>query len=379
MASIRERTGPRGTTWAVLYRDDGRQTSRTFTTRKAAQAFAARVEVLGASAAGRVLAAETRRDPETVPTVAEVVAAHIDSLEVEPGTVRNYRTYLAQITDHPLGSMPLDVAERADVARWIADQEAAGSAEKTIRNRHALLSAALGRAVDDGLTTRNVARRARITRRPHDEMVWLTPAEFDVLLSRVSAFYRPLVMWLYGTGMRFGEATALQVGDLHLEQTPVTVTVTRAWKRGVIGAPKTDAGRRTLSVPGPVVEAVRPLLDRPSSALLFVNTQGARIKQATFHDSWQGWVRDYDLRGGQVTRRTPALGKVPRVHDLRHSHASAMLAAGITLFDLSRRLGHSSIKVTADIYGHLAPEAQVQAERAAALTFLSRQAQITAG
>lgn len=109
---------------------------------------------------------------------------------------------------------------------------------------------------------------------------------------------------------------------------------------------------------------------------MFVNTAGRRVLQASLHDLWQGWVRDFVVRRGEVVPRLPRLGKAPRIHDLRHSHASAVLAAGISLFDLSRRLGHSSIKVTADTYGHLMPEAQVQAERAASLTFVP---QVAAG
>ena len=383
MASVRERTGANGTTWAALYRKDQRQTSRSFATKADAQRHAGRVERLGADAAERILDADAgRHDPERVVTVAQAVARHIDALAgVSAATISNYRAIHHRIADSPLGEMPLDVAERSDVAAWISGLEASGRAEKTIRNYHALVSSALARAVDDGLAVRNVAHKARIRRQAHEEMVMLTPAEFAVLIARVSPHYRPLVMWLYGTGMRLGEATAIRVGDVHVEQTPVTVTITRAWKRdGKIGPPKTDAGRRTLSIPMPVVDAVRPLmLDRPPSELLFVNTARTRVKQASLHDLWQRWIADVtvDTRGN-VTRRTPALGKVPRIHSLRHSHAAAMLASGISLFDLSRRLGHSSISITADIYGHLMPEAQVHAERAAASTFVPSLAQIEA-
>lgn len=372
MASIRRREGPRGVTWAVLYRTDGRQTSRSFTDETSAQRFAGRIERLGPDASERILDAEAGRDPERVLTVAQAVDRHIDALDgVRSATITNYRAIAAKIATDALGPMPLDAADRSDVAAWIARLEARGCAEKTVRNYHALLASSLARAVDDGLAVRNVAHKVKVTRREHDEMVFLTPAELAVLLARVTPYYRPLVMWLYGTGMRLGEVTALRVGDVHLEQTPVTVTVTRAWKReGILGPPKTDAGRRTLSVPGPVVDVIRPTLTRDPDALLFVNTAGRRIQQASLHDLWQGWIRDFDVdRSGTVTRRAPTLGKVPRIHSLRHSHAAAMLASGISIFDLSRRLGHSSINITADIYGHLMPEAQVHAERAAAAFF----------
>ena len=304
--------------------------------------------------------------------MSQAVDRHIDALDgVSAATIANYRAISRAIATSTIGEIPVDVAERADVSSWIAHLEKSGRAEKTVRNYHALLSSSLARAVDDGLATRNVAHKVRVTRQARDEMVMLTPAEFAVLIDRVSDHYRPLIMWLYGTGMRLGEATAVRIADVHLWQTPATVTITRAWKReGKIGPPKTSAGRRTVSIPAPVVEAIRPLMDRQGDALLFVNANGDRVQQASLHDLWQRWIRDVTIdTRGNITHRTPALGKVPRIHSLRHSHASAMLGQGISLFDLSRRLGHSSISITADVYGHLMPEAQVHAERAASLTF----------
>lgn len=373
MASIRERTGPKGTVYAVLWREHGAQRSRTFGSREKARRHAERIERLGPSAADRILAAEAGHDPEKMPTVAEQVTRHINGLSgVSPATITGYHTIARQLTTTALGSLPLDTATRDDVAAWVRDQERAGVAAKTIKNKQALLSAALTRAVDDGLVLRNVAARARIARTERREMTFLTPREFTILLDRATPHFRPLLVWLYGTGMRLGEATALRVSDVHLEFTPPTVTVTRAWKRGgELGPPKTAAGRRTIAIPAAAVEAIRPLLDREPDALLFVNTAGRRILQATLHDLWQGWIADWriDPTTGARTKRTPALGKHPRIHDLRHSHAAFMIGQGVSLYDLKQRLGHESIQTTADTYGHLMPEAQVQAERAASLAF----------
>jgi integrase len=373
MASIRERTGSRGTVYAVLWREQGAQRSRTFGSKDKARRHAERIERLGPSAAERILDAEAGHDPEKMPTVAEQVDRHVDGLSgVSAATISGYRTIARQLAATALGSLPLDTATRDDVAAWVRDQERAGVAAKTVKNKQALLSAALTRAVDDGLVLRNVAARARIARTERREMTFLTPREFAVLLERATPHYRPLLVWLYGTGMRLGEATALRVSDVHLEFTPPTVTVTRAWKRGgELGPPKTAAGRRTIAIPAAAVEAVRPLLDRDPDALLFVNTAGRRILQATLHDLWQGWIADWriDPTTGARTKRTPALGKRPRIHDLRHSHAAFMIGQGVSLYDLKQRLGHESIQTTADTYGHLMPEAQVQAERAASLAF----------
>ncbi|MCL2464649.1 MAG: site-specific integrase, partial [Micrococcales bacterium] len=376
--SVRVRTGTRGaTTWAVLYRQNGTQRSRTFGDEKSALRYDERIHRLGVERAERMLAAEGASRSARAPSIAQVVSRHIDGLSgVQADTLAGYRAMARQLAETPLGAMPAAVATRQDVAGWIRDQERDGSASKTIRNKHALLSAALTRATEDGIVERNVAARARISRTERREMVVLTPVEFQVLLARATPHYRPLLMWLYGTGMRLGEATAIEVGDVHLEFSPPTVSVARATKAsgkgGIVGAPKTAAGRRTLSIPGPVVEAIAPLMKgRKPHDLLFTNLAGHRILEASLHDLWQTWVRDWDINRetGRRVKRKPTLGKVPRIHDLRHSHAAFMIGQGISLYDLKRRLGHESITTTADTYGHLMPEAQVQAERAAALAF----------
>lgn len=372
MASIRERVGPRGTTYAVLYRHERKQRSDTFADRPSAERHAERIERLGPDAAIRLRDAEMRSDPEQMPTVAQQLARHIDGLSgVQSDTIKSYRTIAKQISATTLGHLPIDTVSRDDVARWVREQQEAGAAAKTVRNRQGVLSSALARAVDDGIIPRNPALKVRIGRTERREMTVLTPAEVQVLLGRIGDHYKPLIMTLYGTGLRLGEATALQVRDIHLEHTPATLTVARAWKRdGVLGAPKTKAGRRTISIPGPVVDVIAPLLDgKKPDELVFTNTAGRRILQASLHDLWQAWIADVVIRKGEAVKVTPRLGKVPRIHDLRHSHASVMIANGINLYDLRHRLGHESITTTADTYGHMLPEAQVQAERAASLAF----------
>ena len=372
MASIRERPGAKGTSYTVLYRHDGKQRSDRFDTRKQAERHVERIKRLGVDAARRILHAERESNPEQMPTVAEQLDRHISGLSgVQSDTIASYRTIARQIAAAPLGHLPLDAVTRDDVARWIREQQESGSAAKTVSNRQVVLSAAFNRAVDDGLIPRNPAVRVRIARTERREMTVLTPAEVQVLLTRVSDHYKPLIMTLYGTGLRLGEATALQVRDIHLEHTPPTLTVSRAWKRdGVLGAPKTKAGRRTLSIPGPVVEVIKPLLTgKTAEDLVFTNTTGSRVLQASLHDLWQDWIRDFTVIKGEAVERKVKLGKKPRIHDLRHSHASVMIANGINLYDLRHRLGHESITTTADTYGHMLPEAQVQAERAASLAF----------
>ena len=169
------------------------------------------------------------------------------------------------------------------------------------------------------------------------EAVFLTRSELALIVDALPPRSAPLAEFLAGTGLRFGEATALLGADLTLPDTPSAgadgaagrgvVTVSKAWKtdpdadgRFVVGAPKTQRGRRTVTLP-------------------------ARLAQ------------QLDELGDQLRAR-------PRIPDLRHTHASWLIAAVVPLTVIQRRLGHESIKTTSGRYGNLADAADAAAAAA---------------
>jgi len=208
-----------------------------------------------------------------------------------------------------------------------------------------------------------------------DEMTVLTRAEFALLLSKVAGFYQPLVLTLVATGLRWGEATALTAGDVDLAARPPTLRVTKAWKRDAdrhwyVGPPKTKRARRTVSLPDELVDVLLPLVAaKAPDELLFTNTVGKQLSSSRFWTTT--WTPALDaackptLADGSADPDAPRLTKRPRVHDLRHTHASWMIAAGTDLFVLQRRLGHESITTTTETYAHLLPDQQRAAAAAA--------------
>lgn len=361
MASLQERVRADGTiAYRVLYRHDGKQRAATFDNPTAQRRFKADVDRLGIEAALRILDAQER--PDRSPTLAEYLEHHICHLSgVTEGTKHTYRNYARELATTPLGNTPIDAITRDAVAKWVSSLEGT-YAGKSIKNRHSLVSAALSRAAADELVRSNRARGVRIAETVTDEMVILTPEEVRRIADQAPDHYKPVVMFLYGTGCRFGEMSALKVGDVRLHERPATVSIVRAWKKGpgasfVLGPPKTKRGRRTISLPPQLVEMIRPLLDRDGDEWLFVNAAGNPLQQSSFGKAWRRW------------RQKAGIGRRARVHDLRHSHASYMIGAGMNLLDLQHRLGHESLKTTGDTYGHLLPEAQVQAARMAEAMF----------
>lgn len=357
----------------VRFRLDGVARSRTTGDDAAAQEFVRLIHTLGVAEAVRILD-ERQGAPDGTATVESWCAEHIDSLSgVQPDTLGRYRAYvrndLGSLAHRPLTAVTPDV-----MARWVNELAKSGASGKTIKNKHGFLSAAFAHAVHRGLIPSNPCKGTRLPRTVTEPMVFLTHDEYARFIGYVVPYWQPLVVFLFSTGLRWSEATALVVGKVDLEQG--TATVSQAWKRGnVLGPPKSKKSRRTVSLAPETVELLRPLVEgRPADEYVFLNQRGGPVRLATFHDNvWQPAVRLANGKpaqdGKRIARRRdgsgkiiePAkvpLGKSPRPHDARHTCASWLLGAGVPINYVQAHLGHESITTTVDRYGHVMPAAR---------------------
>jgi len=355
VASIRSRPGGR---WQVRWRGpDGRQTAVTLHTRRAAMVYAATLEDAGEAAAWH--AVEHLPDPDAPPPLTldawaeRRIAATVGITE---GTRAGYRRLWARTWSPLLGDTSVGQLTRQAVGQAVV--ELAGRlSDKSVANAHGLLSSILTAAVEEGLLSRHPSRGLRLPRRTEhqrQEIRALSPVEFARLLDCMPARWRPLLVLLAGTGLRWGEAAALQVGDVDVARR--TLRVVRARKEGVgnpIGPTKTRRSRRTVVLPAQVLDAIAPLLaGRASTDPLFHGARGGSMDRQVVHRTW---------RVARAAAGLPGL----RIHDLRHTHASWLIAAGVPLPEVSRRLGHETITTTVDVYGHMAPDLQASAAAAA--------------
>lgn len=354
------------TAYRVRVRVNGRQTTETFHSRPAAEVFRHRVmdPAIGPERAVALRAREDTASDDYVPTLAEELTSHIEGLTgVQPGTREEYVRMAARTWLPMLGSLRVDELTRDDVARWVnaADGQIA---PKSIRNAHGLLSSVMETAVMKKHADRNPARRTRLPRAGEEdveEIRFLTEDEFAQLYEAVVDHYKPLVLTLFGTGLRYSEATALQVRDLNLRAG--TLRVVRAWKRQkggkVLGPPKSRKSRRTIALPAEVIATLAPLVQgRAGSDFVFTSTGGAVVHHSNFYNRF--WAPACEKAG---------LDPRPRIHDARHTHASWLIARGIRLEVIQERLGHEDYMTTRRIYGHLMPDMQAEAGRAAQAAF----------
>ncbi|WP_136314458.1 tyrosine-type recombinase/integrase [Actinomyces procaprae] len=390
MSSIRHRRRSDGSvSHTVLFRTGGRQSSATFDDLDAAERFRRLVNQLGPEQALAILDRAPASDAPLA-TLADFAASYIDALTgIEASTRRRYHRMIASPAFAPLSCLPLVAIDVDAVRAWVNVQEDDGAAPKTIANRHGLLSAILADAARRGIIPTNPADGTRLPRGMKAEMVFLTPEQFRILRSVVPDHYRPLITLLASAGLRWSEATALQVGDL----SDGAVTVTKAWKKAPsgfrLGPPKTRRANRTVSLAPDLADTLTATArGRSRTDLLFTTPSGTPVRHNVFFQ--HVWAPVTRLASGlpaqdPVSRRRPtslldgvkplpkgqALDVRPRIHDLRHTAASWMIAAGLDLVTVQYMLGHESVTTTADLYGHLLPERRRAAADAMA-TMLAR-------
>lgn len=365
MPTVNQRTNRDGTVvYFVRCRDAlGKQTSETFRSKREAETFARRVATIRGPAA---IAERNRRDraqaDDYIPSLAEWLTEHVRRLTgVTDRTKLDYLRMARRDVLPTLGDRPLDTITRGDIADLINALEKRGLAAKSIANVHGMLSAVLATAVLERHIDANPSAGMRLPRAREVERRgerFLTHEEYAALYAATPARWQPLVLTLFGTGLRWSEITALQVRDIIVASHPPTLRVTKAWKATPgrpleIGPPKSAKSRRTVMLPEQVVGALTPLLDRPGGELLFTAARGGVVHHGPWRD--RVWVPASVAAGlaSPYVKGKPYDG--PRIHDARHTHASWLIEQGATMEQVQDQLGHENLQTTRKVYAHLQP------------------------
>lgn len=341
----------------VRFRQGGAETSKTFRTKPDAQTFAALLDS-GPDGVREALAWLAAREQQhataTFGDYFDLWAAGLTGI-----TPRTRSDYFAMRRRYLTGfdTLPIPLVSKAHIAAVVNKMDGDDLAPKTIKNAINMLSSVMAEAVEDGIITRNPAKRVRLPKQQlvEDETRFLTTAEAGALVGATPDHYQPLVMFLLGTGLRWSEATALQAR--HIDLPNGTVRVHRAWKRvpggWEIGPPKSNKSNRTVNAGVPALVAVAPLLRRPED-LVFTTPSGGVVRHSNFYN--RIWVPSCERAG---------LDPRPSPHDCRHSFASWLLSDGIPLEAVQDQLGHESIETTRRVYAKLLPAVGVAAGRSA--------------
>jgi integrase len=384
--SIVKRTGKNGTVYYDVVFDVGRDPVTGKRKQKRMRGFATKKEAEKALAQA---IAEVERgtylDPAKI-TVGEYLdrwfANHARKLS--PTTRRRYEGIIRHQLRPGLGSIPLQKLTPLHIETFLGHLEREGRRDNkkskppglapgTVTYAYRVLHAALEQAVEWEMLARNPAARVEPPKVEKQEPKVLTEAEATHLLDtlRETYLYLPAFLALY-TGMRLGEILGLRWEDVDLKNEVIHVrqasVQTRAGKPEY-KPPKSAKGRRTVDI-SPAV--VRELKAHRKRQLEWKLKAGSAWRDTGLVCTWEdGSPINPPSLGSRFRVLARRAGFAISFHDLRHTHASLLLKAGVPLKVAQERLGHATITLTGDTYTHLLPT--MQREAALKLEALLRQ------
>ena len=352
MAWVVERHGARGTRYRGGYRDpDGRlRSAGTFSTRRDALRAANREEQ-------KVLAGAWHDTTLGEVTFADYVKREwLPNKHVEASTRAAYISYLNKHFYPYFGDRKLNRISPSLVQDWVTQANADGLSPRSIRKYHVMLSSIFARAVKDRILVHNPCDHTELPKVITRRVRTLTPDEYTRLLAAIPDQHRLMVGTLIEAGLRWGELVALKPRHIDFLRRSLTVEET------IVEVSKTHSptGQRYLTKPYPKDNEPRTFGVRQAwldtiaahiqtngigqDDLLFPTKAGTPISRNTFRT--RIWLPAVKASG---------IDFPVRVHDLRHAHASWLLAGGADLKSVMERMGHSQIQTTQK-YLHTMPD-----------------------
>ena len=314
-------------------------------------------------------------------TVAEHIRAWIEAAEIQPKTKERYRQLCEQQIVPHLGGIELQKLKPATIDAWHTTLFAKGGRDgaplsaRTVGHAHRVLHVAIKKAVKNELLARNVVAVHSPPKVEDEEVEILDEDAIPVVLERLAGHaLGPIASTALATGCRRGELLALAWMCLDLDGAKLTIEHSLEQTREGLRfkRPKTKAGVRTLSLPPSAVAVLRDLKVKqmemrlqlglgklPDDALVFCRYDGSPIPPNDLSRDWARVCKSLEL---------------PRVsfHALRHTHASALIACGMDVVAISKRLGHKSPTTTLRIYAHVFAKISKDAAAADAIEAVMR-------
>lgn len=341
MAYVRKRTYSSGKeTYVIGFKDQyGRWHEKTAgPRRKDAEVLLRRVlEEVAAGTYG-----QSKEDPAFSRLLDRFLAAK--SREIKPRTLEDYQYTLRKYALPFFGDAPLSHLTPAGIDRFLSHLEEQGLGPALVGKVYRYLKTVLRYAMHLELIDRDPTLPIKPPRKPRPEMDFLTPEEVGRLLESTEGDLHAILSVACLAGLRVGEICGLKWKDVDFEAGTIRVMRSYNPKHG-FSEPKSRYGKRAVPMGPRLLRTMRE----------HYQAQGEPGPEELVFPNSLGKPRDRNtlvFRGFKRALREAGLREV-RFHDLRHTYAALAIAAGMDLKALQVAMGHHSITMTADHYGHL--------------------------
>ena len=283
------------------------------------------------------------------------------SLNLSAKSLERYRQILRLYAIPHIGAVPMQKLRAAHLAELYANLLRTGGhkgrplAAATVGYTHRVLHRMLGHAATWGVVATNVAALVRPPPVTESEIMILTEEQIGAMLRHLEGrTLRPIVSFLLGTGARRGEALALRWKDVDFDNG--IVRIERSLEQTKAGlrfkSPKSRHGRRNVAISPWILAELKAHRTRQQERRLSLG-QGKAAPDDLVFARWDGAVRAPHWLTQKFAQAMAALKINATLHGLRHTHVSQLIAAGLDVLTVSRRIGHASAAITLDVYGHM--------------------------
>ena len=242
---------------------------------------------------------------------------------------------------------------------------------RSVGHVHRVLHRALGHAATWGVVTQNVASLVSPPPVPDEEIKILAEEQIGAILRHLEGrTLRPIVSFLLGTGARRGEALALRWGDVDFQRSSIKIERSLEQTKGSlrVKSPKTKNGRRSVSISPWLAAELRSHRARQDERRLSLGL-GRGPDESPVFAAWNGEYRSPSRLSQDFAEAMGTLKIECTLHGLRHTHVSKLIAAGLDVLTISRRIGHASPAITLNVYSHMFANTDTRAAEIMEATF----------
>jgi integrase len=356
---VRQKEKGKGKPWWVFVSHNGKRKSKKVGNKQAAERVASKIRE-------KINNKEFKIEDKKLPLFKDYAEKWLEGYVKVMRRESTYERYREALTKHiypSLSDKRIDEIKRGVIKDILLDQISKDYARATVTLTKDVLSGVFNCALDEEILISNpclgITKRLEFSKKQgKQEIEPLTIEELKLYLETCFKYYPefyPFFLCLARTGMRLGEAIAIRMADIDFNSKYIWVK--RSYRRGKFTAPKNGKTRK-VDMSDQLASVLKNVVkERKKEAL---KSGKGNVPELLFSNNGKTIEQNYIRRIHERILRKAGIRKI-RIHDLRHTYSSLLLSQGESPVYVKEQLGHYSIQMTVDIYGHLIPSSNRQA------------------